>query len=72
MDDGGIDVALAHAPGDDLRVLRAEVEDDNLFHRLKGDCCGCNCFGEKKQIAGRISSGDWISRWDYFFTTFTV
>src|ERR1700733_6658228 len=31
MDDGGIDVALAHAPGDDLRVLRAEIQDDNFF-----------------------------------------
>jgi hypothetical protein len=31
MDDDGIDVALAHAPGDDLRVLRAEIQDDYFF-----------------------------------------
>src|ERR1700733_6004699 len=35
MDDGGIDVALAHAPGDDLRVLRAEIQDDNFFRHYE-------------------------------------
>ena len=29
--DGRIDVALAHATRDDLRVLRTKIEDDNLF-----------------------------------------
>ena len=29
-DDLGIDLALADAPRDDLRVLRAEIEDENF------------------------------------------
>ena len=28
-DDLGVDVALAHAAGDELRVLRAEVDDED-------------------------------------------
>jgi hypothetical protein len=28
-------MALANPPGDHLRELRAEIQDDNLFHRRK-------------------------------------
>ncbi len=36
--DLGIDLALAHPPGDDLRVLRAEIENENsrMRRRLHG------------------------------------
>ena len=51
-----IDVALAHAPRDDLRVLRPEIEDDDLFvHRLM--------IGERGQLCLSIllQSDEWKS-----------
>ena len=30
-DDGGINLAFAHAPRDDLRILRAEIQNENLL-----------------------------------------
>ena len=32
-DDLGVDVRLAHPPGDELRVLRAEVDDEDRSRR---------------------------------------
>jgi hypothetical protein len=36
--DGGIHVALADAPRDDLRVLRTKIQNDDLFdHEVKAN-----------------------------------
>ena len=50
-EDGGIDVALAHAPGDDLRVLRTEIQDDNFFrHDESGIFHAGTPHGERKMF----------------------
>ncbi len=42
-DDFRVDVQLPHAPRDDLRVLRAEIEDEDLAgHDEKGKFDGMN------------------------------
>ena len=58
MDDDGIDVAFAHAPGDDLRVLRAEIQDDNFFrHDAKKIFPAGVPQGERKMFFSPASSG---------------
>ena len=54
----GIDVALAHAPRDDLRVLRAEIEDDDFFsHDAKKIFPAAAAQGERKMFFSPASSG---------------
>ena len=51
MNDDGKDVALAHTPGYDLRVLRAEIQDDDFFWHAKAKIFpGAALQGERKMV----------------------
>ena len=57
--DGGIDVALADAARDDLRVLRPEIQNDDLFvHEMKTkvDSLWQREFCERKMFASGVRS----------------
>ena len=53
--DDRIDVALADAPRDDLRVLRPEIQNDDLLsHVMKEDCLPVrHAFGEQKEARNK-------------------
>ena len=69
-EDLAVDLAFADAPGDELAVLRAEVEDDDLFLGLHGvivyqrqNCCAA-VVKQGERRTGRAASARQVERWE--------